>query len=181
MARVDVRRLAWAVNRWFLLRGRGAWLIAAGLLALLWVLVLLAASLRQHMETKARWEDRVLAAVGEGAAEAPEPLAFPRFAQRFETTAEMLDALGIDQSLAGKASIAWDRSDESGLATQTLTLDMQAPWERIGETLDRAQSAVPTAYIARLDLSRDSALDDRVSAGLRITLVYRDPPQDAGR
>ena len=181
MARVDVRRLAWAVNRWFLIRGAGAWVIAAGTLCLLWALLLTAGSLRHHVVMKERLQEHDGLAPDIAVDEGPASPIFPYFAERFDHTVRMFEALGIDESLAGKATLAWDRSPDSALVTQTLILNMQAPWEQVGATLDRVQTAVPTAYIARLGLSRDTSLDARVETELRITLVYRDPAQEGVR
>lgn len=178
MAALDPRAVAWAVNRWFLVRGATAWVIAGGCVLVLAALLLLAGSLQRHASLEARWDAQATAVAGAGdslAEAAPAPV-FPAYAERFEHTRRLLDALHIDESLPGKASFSWEHSDDPGLVTQTLTLQVEASWQDMGALLDRAQAELPTAYIARLALSRERGDDVAVETGLQFTLVYRAPP-----
>lgn len=178
MATLDPRALAWAVNRWFLVRGPAAWVIAGGCLLVLALLLMLAGSLQRHAALKARWEAHASAIppAGSSVAEADRPPVFPAYAERFEHTQRLMEALGIDESLPGKAGFSWEHSDDPGLATQTLNLQVEASWQDMGALLDRAQTELPTAYIARLALSRERGDAVALETALQFTLVYRAPP-----
>lgn len=182
MARLDPRRLAWAASRFFLVHGAAAWGIAAGLACVLVALALLAGSLQRHAGLKQRWEARsVPGTVDPASDDAPgqAPL-FPAYAERFKYTARALEALGIDGMPPGKAAFSWHRNEEPGLVTQTLAIQIQAPWEQLGAVLDRAQAELPTAYIAGLGLSREKGDDAVVEADVQFTLVYQDAPGGGG-
>jgi len=167
--------LAWAVSRFFLVHGIAAWGIAAGLACVLVALALFAGSLQRHAGLKQRWEAQSMPGAADPASvEEPDqaPL-FPAYAERFKYTARALEALGIDGMPPGKAAFSWHRNEEPGFVTQTLAIQIQAPWEQLGAALDRAQAELPNAYIAGLGLSRENGGDVLVEADVRFTLVYQ--------
>lgn len=176
MDRVDVRPLVWAINRWFLVHGALAWVAAIGTVMLLGLLFLFAGSVRSYLETKAEWESRQATAMaGDSPPSTVRPLPFPFYAERFGLTATALEALKIDESLPEKISFTYDRNQDSGLVRQTATLNVDSAWQDVGQLLDRAQMAIPAAYISRLRVARDSDQDILLGAEVQLTLIYRDP------
>ena len=179
MVRLDIRHFAWGITRWFLVHGVLAWVAAVGaalLLASLWLLV---GSARHHAALEARLDSQSGPAVATAArGEEEPPLPFPAYAERFALTARTLDALRIDETLPGKIAFRYDRDPDAGLVRQTATLDVTSRWQDLGALLDRAQTAIPTAYISRLQLSRDSDTDPALGAEVQFTLVFMDAPQD---
>lgn len=105
------------------------------------------------------------------------PMPFPAYAERFELTAQTLEALRIDESLPVKIAFRYDRDPDAGLVRQTATLNVTSRWQDLGALLDRAQTAIPTAYISRLQLSRESDTDPTLGAEVQFTLVFMDAPQ----
>lgn len=105
-------------------------------------------------------------------------LPFPTYSERFDLTTRVLKALRIDESLPGKISFAYDSNTETGVVRQTATLNVASRWQEIGGLLDRAQSAIPTAYISRLQISRDTESDPELGAEVQLTLVYLDSRQE---
>jgi len=180
MARLDPRSLAWGVQRWFLVRGAAAWVIACGALLLLACVLLLVVTIRHHADMKARWGDQTARTerISDAAGNPPASLTLPGYEDRFEYTQRVLEALDVAGPHSEKATISWERRGESGLVMQTLSLQMQAPWEQIGGLLDRAQVDLHTGYIGRLSLTRDSANEAVVDAGLQFTVVYRESTED---
>lgn len=175
MERVDVRGLVWSINRWFLLRGAVAWVITIGAMTLLAFVLLLAASLREYNLLKSHWEVQARQAIEPGWQSQPTvPLPFPTYAERFEVTAKTLGALRIDESLPGKITFAYDRNVEAGLVRQIATMNVDSRWQEIGGLLERAQMTIPTAYISRLHIARDTEQDPVIGAEIHFTLVYRD-------
>lgn len=180
MGRLDLRHLAWAINRWFLVHGVLAWVAAVGAALLLASLVLLVDSARRHAALEARLERQSGPAVAMAArGEDEPPLPFPAYAERFELTAQTLEALRIDESLPGKIAFRYDRDPEAGLVRQTASLNVTSRWQDLGALLDRAQTAIPTAYISRLQLSRDSDTDPALGGEVQFTLVFMDVPRES--
>jgi len=179
MDRLGIRHFAWNITRWFLVHGVIAWVAAVGAALLLASLVLLVDSVRRHAALEARLESQSGAAVAMVARGEDEPLLFPAYAERFELTAQTLEALRIDESLPGKIAFRYDRHPEAGLVRQTATLNVASGWQDLGALLDRAQMAIPTAYISRLQLSRDSYTDPALGGEVQFTLVFMDTPQES--
>ncbi|MCD9026846.1 hypothetical protein LDO26_01265 [Luteimonas sp. BDR2-5] len=179
MDRLDPRRLVWTVNRWFLLRGAVAWIVAVGAATLLLVLLLLAASLRQYNVLKSQLESPGIQVNEVGEQDSPAaPLPFPSYGQRFDVTARALEAFRIEESLAGKITFAYDSSEDARLVRQTATMNIDSQWHEVGALLDRAQMAIPTAYISRLHIAREAEHDALIEAEIKFTLVYRDRAED---
>lgn len=177
MGRLDIRRLAWGINRLFLVHGVLAWVAAVGAATLLASLWLLVGSARHHAALEARLGRYSGTAVAAAVRDEDERLPFPAYAERFALTARTLEALRIDESQPGKIAFRYDRDPEAGLVRQTATLNLTSRWQDLGALLDRAQTAIPTAYISRLQLSRDSEMDPALGAEVQFTLVFMDATQ----
>lgn len=175
MGRLDVRRFVWNANRWFLVQPAVAWVVTVGGAVLVVVLLLLVGSARQYAGVKAQWESlaALLVEVGEPSPgdDLPE---FPSYAERFEVNAKALSALHIEESLPGKISFGYEANPEAGLVRQTATLNVASRWQEVGGLLDRAQAAIPTGYISRLQISRDSDQEWELGAEVQFTVVFRE-------
>lgn len=182
MGRLDIRRLLWGVNRWFLVHGVLARVSVVGAALLLGALWLLVDSSRRHAALEAQLEGRAeVAAASVIRSEEGGRLPFPVYAERFALTTQALEALRVDESLPGSIAFRYDRDSETGFVRQTATFAVNSRWEDLGGLLDQAQSAIPTAYISRLQLSRDTDTESTLRAEVQFTLVFVDAPEDSAR
>lgn len=172
MGAIDFRSLTWAVNRWFLMRGKLAWLISAVWLVLTIQVLLLAMSLLRLASLDQ--EQGVAPTVAAVDVSPPTDEPFPAFSERFALTAQALSKLKAGEIAPGKIKFAYDPIQDSRVIRQTATVAMNANWQELGPMLDSAQAIGRTAYLSRLRLAREDAGQSELKAEIQVTIAYRD-------
>ena len=176
MARIDGRRIVWAVNRQFLLHGAGLWIgvIGGGILLALGIMLLLS-------QIRLR-EARALLIVPSGSS---EPLAIaptaksklsslPQADTRFDSTRRMLGVLNKGGLEPAQIKFKYERSEDAGLYRQVADFSVQAPWKVVGETLQSLQTTDRAVYISKLRLTRESIEQETVEAEIQLSHVFLD-------
>ena len=176
MARIDGRRIVWAINRHFLLRGASLWIgLIGGSILLALSITLLLSQIRLR-------EARSLLAAPVGSSE-PHTIAstiaskrspLPQMNERFGRTRKMLGALEKGGLETAQIKFKYERSEEAGLYRQIADFSVQAPWKDIGKTLQSLQAADRAVYISKLRLSRESIDQETVEAEIQLSHVFAD-------
>lgn len=176
MARIDGRRIVWAVNRQFLLHGAGLWMgvMGGGILLALGITIALS-----QMRLR---EARALLVAPAGSS---EPLAIesttaskrpslPQADARFGSTRKMLGVLEKGGLEPAQIKFKYERSEEAGLYRQVADFSVQAPWKMVGKTLQSLQTTDRAVYISKLRLSRESVEQETVEAEVQLSHVFLD-------
>ncbi|MDR6841135.1 hypothetical protein [Pseudoxanthomonas sacheonensis] len=183
MARIDGRRIVWAINRQFLLHGAGLWIgvIGGGILLTLGITL----SLSQMRLREARTLLTGPASSSEPLAIVPtttsKPSSLPQADARFDSTRRMLGVLRKGGLEPVQIKFKYERSEDSGLYRQVADFSVQAPWKVVGETLQSLQTTDRAVYISKLRLTRESIEQETVEAEVQLSHVFLDRQAEPAR
>lgn len=178
MGAVNVKRLAWALNRGFLRHGAA---LGIGLLGMAWVLGLLAAMGWSWLRL-----DRVNDALAAQASKmraardiAPlrkegQSVPLPVISERFVITRRILTALKKASFEPEQIRFKFENAGDAGLTRQIAVFTLKAPWSDVAKALAQLQAADRAIYISKLRLARETPDDELVTAEIQLAVALVD-------
>lgn len=175
MARLDFRRLVWALHRGFLRHGIAFGLALAGATAVLALSIAVGGTwwrLRQAEAAQTAQLGELHAAANQTTPNAPAAvLPLPDAKQRFELTRRILSGLEEAGFTPEQIRFKFEDVSDAGLLRQTAVFELKARWEEIAQALAELQATDRSLYIAKLRLERETPDDALVVAEIQITMA----------
>ena len=184
MARIEMKRLVWMINRWFLMRGptMGIALLGSGVLGLLLVMLSLSLLRLEHTgHSLQEYPAEIGFKKAPAAAEGSELTQFPTMEERFKKTRQILAVLSKSGLQPAQIKFKYERSEDAALFRQIADFSVVASWKDVGEMLKRLQATDRAVYISKLRLARDSTEHQAITAEIQLAVVLADRDQESSR
>lgn len=181
-----MRRIAWACERAYLRHGVVVPVLAIGCLVLVVLLVEIGWSYQRIMNAEQEIDYRSRQVHLDARPDEPRakiqalPLPLPALSRRFVINQRVIAALRTVGFEPERIRFKFDVLQDAGLTRQVASFTLTGRWDEVAKGLSALQAADRSLYIARLRLSRQSLLDDQVSAEIQLAVALVDDPHRRG-
>lgn len=184
MARLNARRLIWACERAYLRHGAIVPMAAIGFLALVVLLADICWSYRRIAQTEeeiGRRAQQLRAAIRpDMPREKVQVLPMPAMSRRFGINQRVLATLQGAGFEPERMRFKFEEIQDADLTRQVASFTLTGRWGEVAKALSALQAADRALYISRLRLSRQTLVDDQVSAEVQLAVAFVANSQDGG-